>query len=147
MKILKKIMIIVALIFPAMIFCFGVNAYALNEDTDSMLIVATKSTATPTGSPIKKGINDAKATTGMKAEGEADVNNVVQTIITILIWLVGVLAVIMIIYGGIIYTTSGGDPGKVKKGKDTIIYGIVGLIIAILAFVIVNFVINVVTPT
>ena len=53
----------------------------------------------------------------------------------------------MIIYGGIIYTTSGGDPGKVKKGKDTIIYGIVGLIIAILAFVIVNFVINVVTPT
>ena len=47
----------------------------------------------------------------------------------------------------IIYTTSGGDPGKVKKGKDTIIYGIVGLIIAILAFVIVNFVINVVTPT
>ena len=136
-KILGK-MVLIALILPVMGFFLGTNTYALDNETPSVVIA----------SPIKDGIDKSKTTTGMSDEGsDADVNNIVQTIITILIWLVGVLAVIMIIYGGIIYTTSGGDPGKVKKGKDTIIYGIVGLIIAILAFVIVNFVINVVTPT
>ena len=42
-------------------------------------------------------------------------------------------------------TLSAGDSGKVKKAKDTILYGIIGLIIALLAFAIVNFVIAKVT--
>ena len=46
----------------------------------------------------------------------------------------------MIVIGGVSYATSQGDPGKVKKGKDTIMYGIIGMIIALLAFAIVNFV-------
>ena len=46
----------------------------------------------------------------------------------------------MIIIGGLYYVTSQGDPGKVKRGKDTILYGIVGLVIAFLAIAIVNFV-------
>ena len=48
----------------------------------------------------------------------------------------------MIIYGGVLYTTSAGDPGKVKKAKDTILYGIIGLVIAVLAFAIVNFILG-----
>lgn len=48
----------------------------------------------------------------------------------------------MIIIGGFNFMTSAGDPGKVKKGKDTILYGIIGLVVALLAFAIVNFVLN-----
>ena len=56
--------------------------------------------------------------------------------------MVGVIAVIMVIIGGINYTTSQGDPEKIKKAKNTILYGIIGLIISLLAFAIVSFVLN-----
>ena len=67
-----------------------------------------------------------------------------QTIINIINAVVGVLAlvcVIVIIIGGVNYMTSAGDPGKVKKAKDTILYGVIGLVVCVLAFAIVNFVI------
>ena len=54
----------------------------------------------------------------------------------------GIIAVIVIIIGGIGYMTSAGDAGKVKKAKDTILYGIIGMIICVLAYAIVNFVIS-----
>ena len=54
----------------------------------------------------------------------------------------GLLAVIVIIYGGFMYTTSAGDASKIKKAKDTIMYGVVGLVIALLAYAIVNFVVS-----
>ncbi len=53
----------------------------------------------------------------------------------------GIVAVIVIIIGGVGYITSTGDAGKVKKAKDTILYACIGLIICVLAFAIVNFVI------
>ena len=52
------------------------------------------------------------------------------------------LAVIMIILGGVNYATSQGDPNKVNKAKSTIMYGIIGLVICLLAFAIVNFVLQ-----
>ena len=52
------------------------------------------------------------------------------------------MAVAFIIFGGFQYTTSAGDPGKVKKAKDTILYGIIGLVVAMLAYAIVNFVLS-----
>ena len=63
-------------------------------------------------------------------------------IINVVVAIVGFVAVIMIIVGGIMYTTSSGDSAKVKKAKDTIMYGIIGLVIAMLAFAIVNFVLS-----
>ena len=44
--------------------------------------------------------------------------------------------------GGVGYMTSSGDAGKVKKAKDTILYGVIGLVIVALSFAIVNFVIS-----
>ena len=64
----------------------------------------------------------------------------VNTVINVVLGVIGILAVIMIIYGGFKYTTSAGAADKVKSGKDTIMYGVIGLIIALLAFAIVNFV-------
>ena len=65
-----------------------------------------------------------------------------NTIINVVIGVVGFVAVAFIIFGGIQYTTSAGDPGKVKKAKDTILYGIIGLVVAMLAYAIVNFVLS-----
>lgn len=77
--------------------------------------------------------------------GDSSDNNLIGNITNILnvvIGVLGIVAVIVIILGGIQYMTSAGEPGKVKKAKDTILYGIIGLIICVLAFAIVNFVIG-----
>jgi len=76
------------------------------------------------------------------SEKHLTLNNIVQTIINTIVYVIGIIAVIMIILGGISYATSQGDAAKVKKGKDTILYGIVGLVIAILAYAIINFVLE-----
>ena len=66
----------------------------------------------------------------------------VNTAINVILGLVGLVAVAVMILGGFQYTTSAGDTAKVTKAKNTILYGIVGLVIAVLAFAIVNFVIS-----
>lgn len=65
----------------------------------------------------------------------------VQGIINAIIAVLGIVAVLVIILGGVQYMTSSGDSAKVKKAKDTILYGVIGLVICVLAFAIVNFVI------
>jgi hypothetical protein len=69
-----------------------------------------------------------------------DAKNVISTVVNLLLYILGAVAIIMIIVGGIMYVTSGGDAGGVKKAKDTITYAIIGLIVAIMAYAIVNFV-------
>ena len=76
--------------------------------------------------------------------GNSDLKGNIQTIINAIIGILGIVAVIVIILGGVQYMTSTGDAGKVKKAKDTILYGVIGLIICALAAAIVNFVIGVV---
>ncbi|MBR3329336.1 hypothetical protein IKG29_02295 [Candidatus Saccharibacteria bacterium] len=66
------------------------------------------------------------------------VGNIIQAVVGAL----GLVCVVIIILGGIQYMTSSGDAGKVKKAKDTILYGIIGLVICVLAFAITTFVIN-----
>ena len=71
-------------------------------------------------------------------------NDIIINIINGVLGLLAVVAVIVIVIGGVQYMTSAGDPGKTKKAKDTILYACIGLIIAALAAIIVNFVINLV---
>ncbi len=66
----------------------------------------------------------------------------VQTGLNVVISIVGLVAVVVIILGGITFVTSQGDAPKITKAKNTILYGIVGLVIAILSFAIVNFVLS-----
>ena len=73
---------------------------------------------------------------------EGDMSDKVTNIINGIVGALGIVAVVVIIIGGILYMTSSGDAGKVKKAKDTILYGIIGLVICALAYAIVNFVID-----
>ncbi len=67
---------------------------------------------------------------------------IIKTVINSLVFLVGIVAVIMLIIGGIMYTVSSGDAGTVTKAKNTIMYALFGLIVAFLAYAIVNWVIK-----
>lgn len=77
-----------------------------------------------------------------KTDTEASVGGKVRTIVNTMLYILGIIAVIMIVFSGIRYTTSTGDASKVKASKDTLLYAIVGLIVAMLAWTIVNFVIG-----
>lgn len=73
---------------------------------------------------------------------DEDASDLINTLVDVLLYIVGALAVIMIIVGGIMYTISGGDAGKVTKAKNTLTYAIVGLIVAFIAFALVNWVLR-----
>lgn len=79
---------------------------------------------------------------GNEAGNNVSLADRIKTVVNILLYILGSIAVIMIIIGGIRYTTSNGDSSNTKAGKDTILYAVVGLVVAILAFAIVNFVVN-----
>lgn len=77
--------------------------------------------------------------------GEKTVNDLIAQIINVLSAIVGIVAVIMIIIGGFRYITSGGAADKVTAAKNTILYGLIGLVIVALAQIIVKFVLTKVT--
>ena len=66
----------------------------------------------------------------------------VAMLINVFASVMGFLAVGMIIYGGFMLLTAQGDPAKIKRGKDVVTYSIIGVILVMLAYAIVNFVMN-----
>lgn len=70
------------------------------------------------------------------------VNGILNKTTNFLLIIIGIVGVIMIMVGGIQYSLSGGDPQKINKAKDMIIYTLVGLIVALIAKSIITFVIN-----
>lgn len=96
----------------------------------------------PDGKPATK-YSDCAAFSNVDASTkDADLNNILNTVINVIIGLVGFVAVAVIIIGGISFITSQGDTNKVTKARNTILYGVVGLVVALLAFAIVNFVLT-----
>ena len=69
-------------------------------------------------------------------------DSVFQTVTNVMLFLIGAISVVMLIYGGIRYTISQGDSTAVTNAKNTIMYAVIGIVIAILAFAIVNFVVT-----
>ncbi len=76
------------------------------------------------------------------SEGNPCDNDIFKTITNVLLFIIGAISVIMLIIGGIRYTVSGGDSSAVTGAKNTILYAIVGIVVAILAYAVVNFVIG-----
>ena len=69
--------------------------------------------------------------------------DVAKEVINWILIIAGIVAVGFIIFAGIRYVTSAGNPDKVKKAKDTLLYAIIGLLIAALSLVIVNLVLGI----
>jgi len=100
---------------------------------------AGASCGTPSGpNPISggAGCSQATGTSGnLFAQG-----GIFHTIADTLIYIVGAVAVIMLIIGGLRYVISQGSKEGVSQAKDTILYSVIGIVVAILAYAIVNFV-------
>ena len=77
-----------------------------------------------------------------KTEGEKSLMSNVSMLINVFASVMGFLAIGMIIYGGFMLLTAQGDPARIKRGKDVVLYSIIGLILVVLAYAIVNFVMN-----
>jgi cytochrome bd-type quinol oxidase subunit 2 len=113
-------------------------------------IKSKKSVAAATGvasmSPAAAFAQTAKIQEGIDAavtdQNNTDINVVFQNVVNILLFIVGAASVIMLIVGGIRYVVSAGDQQAVANAKNTILYAIVGIVIALFAFAIVNFVIT-----
>jgi len=73
-------------------------------------------------------------------------NGIFTTISNLLLYTIGALSVLMIIVGGIRYVLSGGKEASVTKAKNTVLYAIIGLIVALLSYAIINFVLDTLIP-
>ena len=83
-----------------------------------------------TGEPVK-------VYNPIKAESvPALVNSIVRQILGI----VGALALIMFVYGGVLWMTSAGNQNRIEKGRETLIWATIGLIIIFSSYAILNFI-------
>lgn len=84
--------------------------------------------------------DELKEVAGCKLDDDKTVMPVVVGLIQTALALIGLVAVIVLVYGGIMFIVSTGDANKVKTARNTIIYSIVGVVVATLAYAIVHFV-------
>lgn len=104
----------------------------------SLGFIAQKALADTTGD-VANSVNNLA---GNANAGSTNLTAFIGTIINLMLGVVGVAAVIMLIIGGFRYVFSQGNEKAVSGAKDTILYAIIGIVVAILAFAIVNFVLN-----
>ena len=106
----------------------------------AMAVYAEEATEEAAKTSVEQGAEAARAS-GMPAELIGD-NGVFGRITNVILLIVGIVSVVMLIYGGLRYILSGGDSKKVTDAKNTILYAIIGRIISLLAYAIVNFVLT-----
>ncbi|NCU38955.1 hypothetical protein EOL96_07985 [Candidatus Saccharibacteria bacterium] len=85
------------------------------------------------------GVTDSQLCASKDSE---DATTLAQNLINLLLFLIGIVAVVMIVIGGFHYVVSNGDANKTAAAKNTILYSVIGLIVAILASFIVTFVVD-----
>ena len=119
------------------------------------LVPAAVSAACNATSPIQTGIgsgvdgatNSAKNTacSDVGDTGAGSIQSLAKKVVNVFSIIVGIVAVIFVIYGGFRYITSGGDSGSVGNAKNTLVYALVGLVIVALAQLIVHYVLSTAT--
>ena len=70
---------------------------------------------------------------------------IVLNILSLLFAIVGYLALGFVVYGGYLYVLARGDPTRIAKGKRTVISALIGLVICILAALIINTIVSIIT--
>lgn len=90
-------------------------------------------------STVIEGIDIIKEPLGM---GTKDVRETISSLINQAVGLLGIVAVIIIIVAGLRWMISGGDEEKTKKAKDSLVAGLIGLIIILTSFSITHFVLG-----
>lgn len=103
--------------------------------------VVAISTSSLLGSSVSAQIDVGLESTGQDGTTASLDSDIIAQGINMLLAAVGVLSVVMLIWGGILYTTSAGNNDKVKSAKNTILYAVIGLVVALFAFAITQWVV------
>jgi len=117
---------------------FGLSALAL---TFGVLAASPALVSADAKSEVCKGVS-ASTGGGGCTDTSGSVQKLINAIIRIFSLLIGIVAVIMIMYGGFKYVTAGGDSNNITSAKNTIMYAVIGLVVAALAQVLVKFVLE-----
>ena len=126
---MKKVSVILASLLALPVIAFGVTTLVADSASAQL--------------DLESGINSAKGTGAPDNVTEDD--GLIKKVVNLLLWAIGIISVIMIIIGGIRYATSNGDSNQVTAAKNTIMYAVIGLVIAIFAYAIVYFVFDQIT--
>ena len=119
------------------LFVFGLNL---------LLLPALGSATTPASSTPRNGGGSTAEPKGLPNPLGTDKPNIlVGNIINFILGFVGTIALVLFIYGGFTWMLSAGSPDKVKKGKNIIVWAVIGLFVVFTAYILVRFVIQGVT--
>ena len=116
---MKKIILLSSILFA---FMMPTNAFA----------------ATPFGACK----NVVSGNTAVCSGDAKDAKEIAKNIISVLLWIVGMASIIVIVYSGITFVTSAGNPSQSTRAKTMLLYAVVGLVVSILAYAIVNFIVG-----
>ncbi len=86
--------------------------------------------------------DEQKAAAGCDADVNDNVGKHIMKIIDTAISVIGIIGVLVIVFAGQRFLTSAGDPGKIKQAKDMVVWAVVGIVIAVLAWAIISFVLK-----
>lgn len=127
MKLLKQTLLVFALMIGAITFLSMIPA------------------AGAAGSILNPGDNPEaiSSTTG----GATSIRQLILTIINYFLGFLGLIAVVMVIYGGVTYVISAGEDEKIQSAKKIIMYALIGIIIVLLSFVAVRMILGAGTGT
>ncbi|HEY8999524.1 MAG TPA: hypothetical protein VIM53_04405 [Candidatus Saccharimonadales bacterium] len=92
-------------------------------------------------------VNNGSGNCGGTTAGGSHINTLITNIINVFSAIIGAIAVIMLIYGGLQFGIGGNDPGKVGNARNTITYALVGLVVVGVAQFLVQFVLSRVANT
>jgi hypothetical protein len=129
----KSKIIITLLLALSIIFIFNVNLSL--ADVDDAESVITDCTGT--------NCDSVSLTNPLGGEGDdaPSVNSIIGRVINAILGVIGSLALLMFVYGGITWMTSSGSPEKIKKGRDIIVWSVIGLAVIFFSYALVNLVI------
>lgn len=131
-NILTKLKLTAAVLIAGLIISAPVLAY---QNVGAQIPEESKSAAC-------SGITGASDVSCEPAQSERTVRSLLSTAINLLSWVVGIVAIIMIIIGGFKFVTSNGDANAVTSARNTIIYALVGVVIVVFAQLLVRFVLK-----
>ncbi|MFA7286657.1 MAG: pilin [Patescibacteria group bacterium] len=104
----------------------------------------------PTGAETKTGGLGAGKAVNLSnplGEGNVDVKLIIGRVIRTTLGIVGSIALIIFVYGGLLWTTSAGNAEQVKKGTDTLLWAAIGLTVIFTSYTLVSFLLETITQT
>jgi cytochrome bd-type quinol oxidase subunit 2 len=141
----KIVFAILSSLSLVILFNFALSTNVSAQNTDNLCTGASLTfNETDANKECKNTVSGEAAACANEPGGcpQKGINKLIKQIIDVFSIIVGVVAVIMIIYGGFRYITSGGDSNNVSAAKNTLIYAIVGLVIVAFAQIIVKFILD-----